>query len=91
MDLGSGNGTYLNGRRVVQPTRLRGGDKIEIGGFELQFREAESHGQPVPALIAENRSEEKTLQHIKSSECWLLVADMSRPVVHRMISRTLRL
>ena len=49
VDLGSGNGTYLNGRRVVQPTRLRGGDKIEIGGFQLRFHEAETSRQPVAA------------------------------------------
>ena len=76
VDLGSGNGTYLNGRRVVQPTRLRGGDKIEIGGIELRFHEAESSRQPVPKPLSETRSDEKTLQHIQSTECWLLVADI---------------
>lgn len=35
-DLGSGNGTYVNGERV-QKCRLRDGDSISIGGFELRF------------------------------------------------------
>ncbi len=76
VDLGSGNGTYLNGRRVVQPTRLRQGDIIEIGGFELLFHDAATSQSAVQALIPETAKGEKTLQQIKSTECWLLVADI---------------
>jgi len=36
-DLGSRNGTYLNGERVEQPTALSEGDKLEIGGVVLRF------------------------------------------------------
>ncbi|MEE9382625.1 MAG: GGDEF domain-containing protein [Nannocystaceae bacterium] len=30
-DIGSSNGTYLNGKRVISPVPLRDGDKIQIG------------------------------------------------------------
>ncbi len=30
-DLGSKNGTYVNGERVVAPTRLRKGDRVQFG------------------------------------------------------------
>jgi len=40
MDLGSRNGTYVNGRRVNQPTLLRDRDTLEIAGFRLIFRQS---------------------------------------------------
>jgi ABC-type multidrug transport system ATPase subunit len=36
-DLGSANGTYLNGRRLIRPTELKLGDRIDVGPFSLQF------------------------------------------------------
>lgn len=42
MDLGSANGTFLNGRRVIRPELLRSGDVIEIGPFRLRFRQSHS-------------------------------------------------
>jgi pSer/pThr/pTyr-binding forkhead associated (FHA) protein len=36
-DLGSTNGTYLNGERVLEEATLRSGDKIRIGGLEILF------------------------------------------------------
>lgn len=35
-DLGSTNGTYLNGNRVGQPAPLRPGDRIQVGGTVLE-------------------------------------------------------
>jgi pSer/pThr/pTyr-binding forkhead associated (FHA) protein len=37
VDLGSTNGTELNGRRVDRRTTLDDGDRISIGGTELLF------------------------------------------------------
>jgi hypothetical protein len=43
VDLGSTNGTEVNGRRVSRRTQLEDGDRIVIGGSELVFaREASS-------------------------------------------------
>jgi DNA-binding NtrC family response regulator len=36
-DLGSANGTYLNGARVLAPARLKSGDVITIGSTRLSF------------------------------------------------------
>ena len=38
-DLGSTNGTYLNGARLDSPTRLTPGDKITIGDTEFRYEE----------------------------------------------------
>lgn len=38
-DLQSGNGTFVNGERVVQPVRLAHGDKISIGQARLEFHD----------------------------------------------------
>src|SRR5688572_22359807 len=32
-DLKSTNGTYVNGRKIAEPTAIRGGDKIFVGDF----------------------------------------------------------
>jgi len=37
-DLGSTNGTYVNGRRINYPTELRGGDLVKIGRTVMEFR-----------------------------------------------------
>ena len=37
-DLGSTNGTYLNGRRVTVPTNLQKGDAVQIGKTILEVR-----------------------------------------------------
>jgi len=36
-DLGSANGTFVNGRRLDRPTELYEGDRIDIGPFSLRF------------------------------------------------------
>ena len=36
-DLGSTNGTYLNGTRLEQPRRLTPGDVIRVGETDLRF------------------------------------------------------
>src|SRR5207248_2989047 len=36
-DLGSSNGTYVNGQRLTRPTTLKAGDRIDIGPFSLRF------------------------------------------------------
>jgi len=42
LDLGSSNGSYLNGRRITQPVLLRDRDQIEIGPFRLIFRQSKT-------------------------------------------------
>jgi adenylate cyclase len=73
VDLGSSNGTYVNGRRVSQPSRLSHGDTIQIGAFQLVFRETRGRGRdPSASTLAADR----TLVAVKSCPCWLLLADI---------------
>lgn len=37
-DLGSTNGTYINGRKISYPLELRQGDRIKIGKTVFEFR-----------------------------------------------------
>ncbi len=72
VDLGSSNGTYLNGRRVTQPTRLRDGDTVMVGDFLLRFHQPGAAGaQPAPSAADE------TIHDIRSVNCWLLIADIA--------------
>jgi adenylate cyclase len=72
IDLGSSNGTYLNGRRVTQPCRLAEQDRLELGGQCFIFRQPKGTG----STDSGPRTTEKTIQDIKAANCWLLVADM---------------
>ena len=38
-DLGSDNGTYINGARIAEPRALHHRDKIQCGRLELEFFE----------------------------------------------------
>lgn len=37
-DLGSTNGTYVNGRRISAPTQLRQGDTVQVGKTVMEIR-----------------------------------------------------
>jgi adenylate cyclase len=81
VDLGSRNGTLVNGRRVTQPTRLRDGDRIKLGEVVLLFRSPMATGREGSTV----GSEAKTLPDIVSSHRWLVVGDIegSTEVVQR--------
>lgn len=70
IDLGSSNGTYLNGRRVSQPCRLTHHDVIKIADYSFTFH------HPKNRSPSETTGSEKTVQEIKSLNCWLLLADI---------------
>src|SRR5581483_856943 len=55
-DLGTVNGTYLNGARVEGQSPLREGDTIQVGSFNLVYGdETQSPSTLIPALKAETR------------------------------------
>jgi len=64
-DLGSSNGTYVNGHRVGATTLLADGCIIEIGMLKMVFRFPPA---VAPPLCPEDISE---------GQCWLLIADAS--------------
>jgi hypothetical protein len=53
-DLGSSNGTFLNGERIWAPQRLRHGDEVRIGRTRLLFRNSSDVGHPVTDAEAES-------------------------------------
>src|SRR5919204_444388 len=48
-DLGSTNGTYVNGQRITGPVTLRGGERVRIGDTELNFRNGAVAPQTQPS------------------------------------------
>lgn len=71
VDLGSANGSYVNGRRVAQPVRLHSGDVIRLSGVEMEFH-AGATGQAAKALPIMA----STMISVKTAECWMLMADI---------------
>jgi class 3 adenylate cyclase len=81
-DLGSANGTRLNGRHLSQHRRLSDQDRVEFGGPEFIFRQSKpptESGQDTSPIFA-------TALDLRSFNCWLLVADMvgSTAMVRRL-------
>jgi adenylate cyclase len=72
VDFGSRNGTYLNGQRIIQPSRLQPKDRIKIGGFEFVFHLPQSDPAATPITVVGD----KTVADIRQQKCWLLVADL---------------
>ena len=69
-DLGSRNGTFVNGRRISVPMILRPGDRIKIGSHELLF-----HG-PAGARRAEKTARGETVVAFDQRLITVLVADI---------------
>ena len=73
VDLGSRNGSLLNGQRIRMPMQLKDTDTIQVSTTILTFRQTES---------AEEFEDEEAMATIaasntaKSGDCWLLVADI---------------
>jgi adenylate cyclase len=72
VDFGSRNGTYLNGQRITQPTRLQPGDRLQVGASQFVFRQP-GVSQPVARATA---FADQTVADIRPVRCWLLVADI---------------
>ncbi len=73
VDFGSSNGTYLNGTRITQPTRLQNEDVLQLGGTdEYVFRQSAVAAEAAPAANFSDR----TIFDVRQVQCWLLVADI---------------
>jgi adenylate cyclase len=84
VDLGSSNGTFLNKRRIHEPTRLRDCDQITIGGNTFTFRQSRD-----PSDRPRSTAPVMTLQEqIEEIPCWLLVADIKNftPLTRELLS-----
>jgi adenylate cyclase len=79
VDLGSSNGTKLNGRRLSHPCRLKVNDSIRIHTFDFRFRVS----APPAAALSTTHSlgmhaeiTQRLGMAIESANCWLLLADI---------------
>ena len=84
VDLGSSNGTFLNKRRIHEPTRLRDCDQITIGGNAFIFRQSRD-----PSDRPKSTAPVLTLQEqVEEIPCWLLVADIKNftPLTRELLS-----
>lgn len=52
-DLGSNNGTYVNGSRIAQPTPVRDGDVLTVGKFQVSFRDVPDGADATQATRAD--------------------------------------
>ena len=50
-DLGSSNGTFLNGKRILGPSKLEDGDEVVIGTSKMEFRLTRGPPRPKNAEI----------------------------------------
>ncbi len=73
VDLGSSNGTTLNGRRLSRPVPLKHGDVIEMAGSRIGFESDVPAGTPA----GDEDSMGSTLLSVARRSCWLMVADIA--------------
>lgn len=72
IDLGSGNGTYLNGKRLTSPTPLKNEDRIQIARQSLVFFQEASTSEHSSPLTGPN----ETIIDIRERRVWLMVGDL---------------
>ena len=73
VDLGSSNGTHLNGRRVIEPVVLHHGDVIQIGEQNLVFR---LETQPTLEEEIYATGTQMTVREVNQLTCWFLLLDI---------------
>lgn len=77
MDMGSANGTLINGHRIYTPTPLRSGDLLQIGGKStLTFLQNYRIEQPTVGLGDDE--EEKTVAFMTKTKVTVLICDIRK-------------
>lgn len=71
VDLGSQNGSYVNGLRVALPVLLKDGDRITLGQYDLKFHQSAEN-----AINNTTAAHSQTLVDVKSKKCFMLLADI---------------
>src|SRR6266550_7097124 len=87
-DLGSANGTYLNGSHVERELRLHGGDRIRLGDTELVFETAE-HNTDRFLAVADTASSTTISVPLHDSEIRLDTGDLSKLKTLNQLAREL--
>ena len=74
IDLGSSNGTFVNGKRIYTPVRLRSGDMIKIGRTPLVFLQEDE--EITIAVLSEDDPDEKTVAFVNKVTVTVLICDI---------------
>jgi adenylate cyclase len=80
IDLSSRNGTYRNDRRVIRPTRLRHGDRLNIGNQNFLFQQpvaAKARIGETTTHFSRSTSADATVLDLRQQNLWLLIADIA--------------
>ncbi|HYK91592.1 MAG TPA: FHA domain-containing protein, partial [Acidobacteriota bacterium] len=70
-DIGSSNGTWLNGRRITAPKDLNDGDQIQIGAVRMKFVAPSS-----PQMSRSRTAASGTLLEIRNEVVVVLISDV---------------
>ena len=74
IDLGSSNGTFLNGKRIYTPTNLQSGDCVGIGNTRILFQQ---HSTPNQQPISTGGDfDEMTVAFIQKETVTILICDI---------------
>ena len=87
-DLGSANGTYLNGSRVERELRLHAGDRIRLGDTEIVFETAE-HNTDRLIAVADTAASTTISVPLHDSEIRLDTGDLSKLKTLNQLAREL--
>jgi adenylate cyclase len=63
-DLGSSNGTYLNGKRIFAPSKLKEGDEVLIGTSKMEFRFGKDDPRTKNAEIVRSEDKARELESV---------------------------
>ena len=80
-DLGSMNGTIVNGQRIAEPTALNAGDSIVVGNVTIRFLVIDATRDEVARRFDPRNDETTRVQHGTDS---LLTGKLTRSVLHEV-------
>lgn len=91
-DLGSRNGTVVNGRVIDRAVRLSSGDVVQIGSFRLELELPKTAGTtPRPAIAVELTDDERTVARALVAPYRRGETFAGRPATRREIAEQLHL
>ena len=73
IDLGSSNGTFINGRRLISSLPLNSGDHIAIGKTVMLFQQ---NLDTIPMMIEHDATMDRTVAYLQKEMVTILVCDL---------------